>query len=102
MGMLMRLARMLRMRMLVFAVLARVLVLVGVLMRVFVAVRLIAVLVLVRVRMRVIVRVLFFHNQIPPLLFCQIACRASPRQFATHRLDAGFCRKTQDLAARIG
>jgi hypothetical protein len=102
MSMLVRLARMARMRMLVLCVFAGVLVLVAVLVRVLVAVRYIAVLVLVRVGMRVIVRVLFFHNQSLPLLFCQIGCRASPRQFATYRLDAGSCRKTQDLGARAG
>jgi hypothetical protein len=69
MGVLMRLARMPRMRVLMFAVLARMLVFVGVLVRMLVAVRHIAMLVLVRVRMSVIVLVFLFHNQIPPLPF---------------------------------
>jgi hypothetical protein len=65
----MRLASMPRMRVLMFAVLARMFVFVGVLVRMLVAVRNIAMLVFVRVRMSVIVLVFLFHNQIPPLPF---------------------------------
>jgi hypothetical protein len=78
MGVLMRLARMPRMRVLMFAVLARMLVFVGVLVRMLVAVRHIAMLVLVRVRMGVIVLVFLFHDQSLHCHFARIGAVRHP------------------------